>query len=139
MRENPDGVVVLDRYMSSNPIYQGANIEDEDEMRRFFWWSRDFETRMLGLPEADMTVLLDLPVHIGIKLLKERGRKLDIHEKDKDFLERCRKASKAAAEFGHWIVVRCEDESGKGIRSEKSIADEVYALAEPLLKSRMIP
>jgi dTMP kinase len=128
MQENPDGVVVLDRYVSSNLIYQGAHLPDDKERRKFYKWSIDYETRLLGLPEADKTILLDLPVYVSTALIALRDRKADVHEADIAYLERCRKSSFCAAKFGAWDLVRCESRAKGFIRDEEDIADEILSL-----------
>ena len=52
------GVVLSDRYTTSNAVHQGAKLPPE-EQPRFFDWLYDLEYVKLGLPRPDLVIFLD--------------------------------------------------------------------------------
>lgn len=92
-----DGKIILaSRYISSNAIHQMEKLP-ESEWDSYLEWLYDYECRKLGLPQADRTIFLDMPVEVSQKLLSERyngdENKKDIHEADTAYLERCRRTA----------------------------------------------
>ena len=106
------GVVLAGRYTTSNAIYQLTKLPPE-EHEYYLRWLCDFEFGKLGLPEPDMVFYLDKPVEASQKLLTERYRgdesKKDIHERNFDFLQECRKSALYAADRFGWVVINCAD------------------------------
>ncbi len=84
-----DGYILLcDRYVYSNLIYQGSRILDLEDRKKFFEWILKFEYDMCGLPKEEVTFFMDIPVDVSLELVKDRKQR-DIHEKDYMFLKRC--------------------------------------------------
>lgn len=92
-------IVLLDRYVLSNIAFQGAKVKDKDEQDKLIKWIRKFEFGFLGLPMADLTIFLDVP----IETIEERLNSVregedrdyldggkDIHEQDIEFQKRVR-------------------------------------------------
>lgn len=104
------GFVLTGRYTTSNAIYQLAKMPRE-EYDPFLDWLFDFEYNKLGLPEPDKVIFLDMPVEVSQNLLKKRYNgdesKKDIHERDVDFLRRCRESAMYAAGACGWNVIGC--------------------------------
>ena len=98
------GLVVMDRYTTSNAVHQGAKLDKADR-RAFFRWLYDFEFRLIGLPKPDMVIYMDIDAETSIKRLGDRPGAEDIHERDADYLRSCAEcAGQAAQEYG-WICV----------------------------------
>ena len=80
------GVVLSDRYTTSNAVHQ-ASKEAPENRENFLHWLYDFEYNKLGLPRPDLTIYLDVPTDFTEKLLRSReadtNTEADIHEKDK--------------------------------------------------------
>ena len=127
-----DTVIIANRYTTANAYHQLSKMP-ENEWDAFLEWLWDFEFTKLGLPRPDKVILLDMPERVSYNMVKKRsaetGRKMDIHEKDEDYLVRCRRAAAYVAERCGWEVVRCADESADVPRTREDIADEVYARA----------
>jgi dTMP kinase len=123
------GLVLADRYTTSNAVHQGAKLTD-GERRTFFEWLFDFEYRKIGLPQPDLVVLLDMPPECARRLLKSRSGAGDIHERDFDYLSRCRDAALLAASLYSWKVVDCAP--GGTLRSVEDIGGEIYSLINKL-------
>ena len=63
------GVILADRYTTSNAVHQAAKLgpEERDEYLR---WLFDLEYHRLELPEPDLVIYLDLPTEISAQLLR---------------------------------------------------------------------
>ena len=121
------GVVLSDRYTTSNAVHQ-ASKEPEEKQKDFLGWLYDFEYDKMGLPCPDLTIYLDVPTDFTEKLLRHReadtNTKADIHEKDMDYLATCRNTGRRAAEFYNWTVIQCVKDGA--MRSIEDIHEEIY-------------
>ena len=124
------GLVLSDRYTTSNAVHQASKVPD-GEREDFFRWLADFEYDKLGLPRPDRVIWLDVPIDLAVANL--RGREAathtagDIHETDAAYLERCRAAACQAAELYGWTRVSCVDDRG-ALRSPEDIHGEILTL-----------
>ena len=121
------GVVLSDRYTTSNAVHQ-ASKEPEEKQGDFLGWLYDFEYDKLGLPRPDLTIYLDVPTDFTEKLLRHReadtNTKADIHEKDMQYLATCRNTGRKAAAYYGWTVIQCVRDGQ--MRSIEDIHDEIY-------------
>lgn len=129
------GLVVSDRYTTSNAVHQGSKVP-EGERAEFFRWLYDLEYDRMGLPRPDLVVLLDMPVELSEQLMRKReqstGTHADIHERDEDYLKKCRDVALHAAEYYGWRTVSCAKDGV--IRSVEDIHEEVYAIVKSCLE-----
>ena len=129
------GLVVSDRYTTSNAVHQGSKVP-EGERAEFFRWLYDLEYDRMGLPRPDLVVLLDMPVELSEQLMRKReqstGTQADIHERDEDYLKKCRDVALHAAEYYGWRTVSCAKDGV--IRSVEDIHEEVYAIVKSCLE-----
>lgn len=129
------GLVLSDRYTTSNAVHQGAKCAPE-ERPSFLRWLGDFEYEKMGLPRPDLVVYLDMPTEKSVELLRSREAathtKADIHELDTAYLAACRESALQAAAILGWTVVPCLDGSG-ALRSVEDIHEAIWNLAAPLL------
>lgn len=105
------GYIILDRYSTSNMIYQGAKMKTEEEILSFANWLIDLEHIKGGLPVPTHTLYLDVPPVISQKLregrpLKNTGNK-DIHEEDISFMERSYQTGLILCEALNWERIQC--------------------------------
>ena len=123
------GLLLTDRYTTSNAIHQGAKLEGEAR-EEFFRWLYDFEFRLMELPKPDRVIYIDIPAERAIERLRAReaatGTGADIHEKDAAYLRKCRETGLAAAEYYGWNVVSAF--SGGTGRSPEDIHEEIYSI-----------
>jgi dTMP kinase len=123
------GIVIADRYTTSNMIHQAAKIDDAGQRQRYLDWLWDFEFVRCGLPVPDQVVFLDMPPDESRKLMQGRPNKAgtdekDIHERNRDYLANCYKISlEAAGQYG-WKRVTCCREGI--LRSIEDIHEEIY-------------
>ena len=129
------GLVVSDRYTTSNAVHQGSKVP-EGERAEFFRWLYDLEYDRMGLPRPDLVVLLDMPVELSEQLMRKReqstGTQADIHERDEDYLKKCRDVALHAAKYYGWQTVSCAKDGA--IRSVEDIHEEVYAIVKSCLE-----
>lgn len=132
------GLVLADRYTTSNAVHQGGKVPP-GEQEEFFRWLFDFEYRRLGLPEPDLVLYLDMPTEQAVTMLRQREAVThtqgDIHETDTAYLAQCRRTALAAAEVCGWRRVPCLDETGQ-LRGIEAIHREIWQAARPLLEAK---
>jgi len=123
------GLVVLDRYTTSNAVHQSAKMSPA-EREPFFRWLEDFEYSRLGLPRPAVVIWLDTPIDLVVQNILQRERathaKADIHETDIAYLTACREAAAQAAAFYGWRRVDCATPKGS-LRSKQDIHKDVMA------------
>ena len=114
-KDHENGSLILAaRYVTSNCIYQMTKLP-EDQWDGYLDWLEDYEYEKLGLPRPDQVIFLDMPIEVSQKLLSGRYEgdesKKDIHEKNIDYLFRCRKAALYTAKKQGWCIIECSDGS----------------------------
>ena len=129
------GLVLADRYTTSNAIHQASKVSPQVR-EDFFRWLYDFEFDKLGLPRPDLVLYLDVPIEYTVGLLRAREERThthsDIHERDSAYLRTCRESGAQAARVLGWYRVQCVRD-GK-MRSIEDIHGEIWAQVDPLLK-----
>ncbi len=107
---NSGRLIVAARYTTSNAIHQMSKLP-EAQWDAFLDWLFTYEYGLLGLPKPDSVIFLDMPLDVAQKLLAARYEgdesKKDIHERDMQYLQTCRKAALYAAEKCGWQVITC--------------------------------
>ena len=121
------GLVVSDRYTTSNAVHQ-ASKETGEKQKAFLKWLYDFEYVQLGLPSPDLVIYLDVPTDFTEAMMRRReadtNTHADIHEQDMQYLATCRRTGRSAAEYYNWTVIQCVKD---GImRSIEDIHEEIY-------------
>lgn len=128
------GLVLADRYTTSNAVHQGSKLPPA-EQEAYFRWLFDFEYRLLGLPEPDLVIYLDVPVDQTEKNMLHRQADTntsgDIHETNTEYLRACRLAAGTAADRFGWRRIPCV-ENGV-MRSIEDIHKEVYSAVKEIL------
>lgn len=122
-------IIISDRYTTSNAYHQATKIPKEDRAE-FFYWLEDFEYGLMGIPEPDAVIFLDMPIEISQKMMSKRYEgdesKKDIHESNLDYLYKCRDAALDAAQEMGWFVIECSD--GNEPRSVEDIGNEIFSI-----------
>ena len=129
------GIMLSDRYTTSNAVHQGSKVSEE-ERGAFFRWLYDFEYGKMELPQPDLVIYLDVPTELTGQLMRKReaatNTNADIHEQHMDYLRLCRSTGLEAAEFYGWNIIRCAKD-GK-MRSIEDIHNEIFALVQSCLE-----
>lgn len=134
-KDYADGSIILsDRYATSNIIYQMSKVSDDDR-DAFIEWQADFEYEKLGIPKPDLVIYLDVDPDVSQKLMEKRyggdKSKMDLHERNVQFLLDCRRSAVYAAEKCGWKVINC-CENGD-IKSIEQIAKEIEEATSDIL------
>ncbi|MCL1828851.1 MAG: thymidylate kinase [Oscillospiraceae bacterium] len=128
------GLVLCDRYTTSNAVHQGSKLPD-DKLGGFLEWLYDFEFRLLGLPRPDLVLYMDVDADCCISGLKHRqtvtNTEGDIHETDIDYLKNCLRAGSRAADVLGWKKIKCV--KGGLMRNVDEIHLEVYDEVERMV------
>ena len=84
---NNGGIIIADRYTTSNMIHQAGIIKDKQEREKFLKWLWDLEFNLYGLPIPTEVIFLNMPPDYTEKLIQDRENKIT-HEKQKDIIEK---------------------------------------------------
>ena len=125
--EDDDTYVIANRYTTANAVHQLSKLP-ESEWESFLPWLWDFEFNKLNLPEPDLVIYLELPPSISLSLVKSRsdttGQKMDIHEKDTEYMAKCYEAALYSCQKLGWARITCH-KNGE-IRTREDIFKEIY-------------
>ena len=130
-RDYARGVVIADRYTTSNAVHQCSKLPKE-QWEDFLNWLFDFEYKKLGIPAPDRVIYLNVDPAVSQALMTARYRgdenKKDIHERDIAYLRHSREAAAYCAEKLGWETVDCCRDGQ--MRSIEDIHKDVMKLLE---------
>lgn len=102
------GLIISDRYTTSNAVHQGSKL-DNDKLPEFFDWLADLEYVKMGLPKPDLVIYLDVDIETSLRRMAKRqettSTTADIHEKDVAYLSRCLEVAGIACEHFGWMRI----------------------------------
>ena len=128
------GLILADRYTTSNAVHQGAKLPD-GKQEEFFRWLSDLEYGKMGLPEPDLVIYLDVDLETSLQRMKRRQAKTnthaDIHEQDVAYLERCLRTAERAADYYGWTRIPFKTDGIEREVDEKNA--EIYRLIRSYL------
>lgn len=132
------GIMISNRYVSSNMGHQAGKIKDKKERDKFLNWLDHLEYGIFEIPKPDVNILLYMPPETGQKLVDKKGhrdylggKKRDIHEADIDHLRDAAEAYLYVAKKYGWIVINC---AHKGeLRTKEDIAAEIWQKTHSIL------
>lgn len=124
-------VLILDRYVTSNIVYQGARLATEHR-ETFSSWCEHMEYVVHGLPRPDLFLYLKLDIHVMKELLRQRDTP-DIYEKDTPYIEECFNIYEQLSRGDHWKTVDCNDYLTNGILPPAQICDSILEGASDLI------
>lgn len=132
------GIIIADRYTTSNMVHQAVKIIAQEEKNAFLDWLWDLEFVKFGLPIPDGVIFLDMPPLYSKMLREERAKTLgqqipDIHERDEQYLENCYINYCAIADKYHWRKIPCIHH--KRLKTVDEIHEEVYQSVQNILAS----
>lgn len=131
------GVIVTDRYTTSNMVHQASKIADYNEKLEYLNWLEDLEYKKIGIPEPDAVIFLNMPTEFAIKLMEMRKNKItgemkkDIHEKNHEYLKKSHDNACEVAKLQNWIEVMCVE--GDRIKTIEEIEQELFSIVEKIL------
>lgn len=136
-------IVIANRYVSANQIHQGGKTKDLKRRNDFMKWLDQMEYEVFKIPRPNITIYLDLPTKIVLKLLKDRDsskmkraylkKKKDVHESDVNFLINSRKSAlKLVKEVPNFIKIDCAPEDE--ILSREDVHNMIYEKVKKIIK-----
>ena len=133
------GIILADRYTTSNMVHQAGKIKDDKEREKFLNWLWDFEFNLYGLPVPTEVFFLNIPTEYAIKLMENRKNKItkeekkDIHERSPEHLKDAYEEACKLSKKYNWKEIKCVKD-GK-IRSIEDIHEEIYQELKNKIKS----
>lgn len=130
------GIVIADRYTTSNMVHQASKMEIE-ERDKYLDWLDDYEYNLFKIPRPDEVIFLNVPVDYSIKLMENRKNKFtgeeekDIHESDKNYLRKTYNNSLYIADKYNWKRVECVE--NEQLRTIEDISSEIYEIVKNIL------
>ncbi|MBM7870658.1 dTMP kinase [Clostridium pascui] len=131
------GIVLADRYTTSNMVHQASKINDTGEKEKFLDWLWELEFKLMGLPVPDKVLFLDMPPEYSFKLMMERKNKFtgnkekDIHERNNSYLIQSYNNACYIADKYNWDKIKCvENES---IKTIDEIHESIYKLLTEII------
>ena len=123
-----DGIIVADRYVTSNLVHQAGKIEDAAEKERYIAWLSELEYDIFGLPKPDCVIFLDMPPAYSLQLRQQRnqlkqGLTQDIHEADQTYLQQAYDNAISIAKHQGWHTISCVADGT--IRTIEDIHEEI--------------
>ena len=134
---NAGGIIVTDRYTTSNMVHQASKIENIDEKSKYLGWSEDLEYNKMGIPKPDLVIFLNMPTEMAVKLMEARKNKItgeekkDIHEKDTSYLKKSYDNACDIAKKYNWQEIKCVE--NKRLKTIEEIGEEIYTLVKEIL------
>lgn len=106
------GIVIADRYTTSNMVHQAGKIHDAGARDAFLDWLWDYEFVRLGLPEPSVTFFLNIPPEVSAKLIAARNdaqgsAPKDIHEAHPEYLRESYENAMALVRRYGWRQIDC--------------------------------
>ncbi len=106
------GIIIADRYVTSNFVHQASKISDAEEKERYIEWLSDLEYHIFGLPKPDCVIFLDMPPEYSLRLRQQRnelkqGLTTDIHEADQTYLQNAYDNAVGIAKHQQWHTISC--------------------------------
>ena len=134
---NAGGIIVTDRYTTSNMVHQASKIKNIDEKSKYLGWLEDLEYNKMGIPKPDLVIFLNMPTEMAVKLMEARKNKItgeekkDIHEKDTSYLKKSYDNACDIAKKYNWQEIKCVE--NKRLKTIEEIGEEIYTLVKEIL------
>ncbi|MDB5162283.1 MAG: Thymidylate kinase [Candidatus Saccharibacteria bacterium] len=133
--DDPNGLVIADRYVASNLAHQGSKLSDRKERHEYYDRMMQTEFEVLGIPKPDLNIILLVPSAISqenIDKKEARGytaMKRDIHEQDANHLDRTKANYEELTEiYPEWFrAIDCMNDEGT-MRSIEAIQNDIRRL-----------
>jgi dTMP kinase len=123
-------LIILDRYATTNLIYQTLYVDSLDEKNKLIDSIEDLEYNTFNIKRPDQVIFLDGDFDIINKLRLERkdneGIQNDVYERDSKLMKRVYDSAKYVSKYLDWDIV--EVTSGDEMRSIDSINDDIMKL-----------
>lgn len=132
------GIIIANRYVSSNQVHQAGKIQNEQKLDNFLNWLDNLEYEIFQIPKPTKVIFLNVPYKIGQELVKkkekrnyiEQNKTRDIHEKDENHMrDSYNRACSLVKKYDYWEEIKCEKNEHE-IQTIEQIADKIYTLVK---------
>lgn len=123
--------VISNRYVSANMIHQTWKLSSEKDRDDFLEWLYDLEFNIFGIRKPDKVIFLNVTPETSQKLVLKKsdreylkdGKKMDLHEEDKNHLTNAYNAAMQVVKKYDWTKIDCENEGE--MRNIEEINNEI--------------
>jgi len=128
-------LIISNRYVSASMIHQAGKIQDKQERQDFLDWLYDLEYNIFKINKPDLTIFLNVSPEMSQELVLKKqqreylkgGKKMDLHEEDKNHLKNAWQAAMdVVKKFDDWVKIDCE-RNGE-MREINEINEEILRL-----------
>lgn len=106
------GVVVFDRYTTSNILHIASILDSVEEVNECIDFIQELEYERFKLPKPTQVFYLDVPPEVSMKNIDNRGNEKDLHE-NIEHLSKVYERSCYVVEKLGWTRIDCMNASGK--------------------------
>jgi len=134
---NEGGIIISDRYTTSNMVHQASKMEDEQEKDRYLEWLVDLEYEKMRIPKPNVVIFLNMPTDVAYKLMEDRKNKItgeekkDIHENNREYMKKSHDNACYVANKYEWKEVMCTKEDT--LKTIDEIGEEVFRICEEIV------
>ena len=134
---NGGGIIITDRYTTSNMVHQASKIDNSQEKDMYLSWLEDLEYNKMGIPRPDLVIFLNMPTETAQKLMAERKNKItgedkkDIHEKNIEYLKKSHENACEISKKYSWKEIKCVENDR--LKTIEEISNEVFELVNGIL------
>lgn len=133
--ENPNSIVVSNRYVASNLAHQGTKLANKEQRLEFYERTKATEYDILGIPKPDLNIVLIVPTHVAQANVDKKDtrsytdKKRDIHEADASHLENAKANYEELCALypDEFTAIECTDASNV-MRSIEDIQKDIQNL-----------
>lgn len=130
------GIILADRYTTSNMVHQAAKIEDSTERENYLHWLWDLEFVKFKLPVPDCVIFLDMHPKYSQILINQRSdqqgiMEKDIHERNYDYLLHSYNNAVGISKVYGWTRVNCIHNGL--LREKEDIHQEIYNIVKEIV------
>jgi dTMP kinase len=109
------GIIIANRYATSNMAHQAAKFKDKKQQETYLKWVFDLEYKVHKIPKENLVMYLHVPWRIGLSLTDNKpvrhylnGESTDIHEKDLLYRHAVEKMYlELSKRYKHWVKINC--------------------------------
>lgn len=125
------GIIVADRYTTSNFIHQTTKLPQK-EWARFVGWLEDLEYGKMEIPRPAMVLYLHVEPEVSQRLMSKRymgdeGKK-DIHESNLAYLRNCQNTAQWCVQTLGWKKIECSQNNV--MRPQQDIAKQIADIVQ---------
>ncbi len=130
--EQPDALVIADRYVASNLAHQGTKFDSEGDRHAYYDRMMETEYETLKIPRPDINIVLIMPTEFAQSNVDKKDarsytdKKRDIHEADSNHLEKAKSNYEELCQLypDEFKAIKCTDNTGN-MRTIDDIQQEI--------------